>query len=42
VGVAAAYSTIIIVLVLMAIGVLYFITRKLLGGRGDVDLSSGV
>jgi iron(III) transport system permease protein len=42
VGVAAAYSTIIIVLVLIAIGILYFITRKLLGGRGDVDLTSGV
>ena len=42
VGVAAAYSTIIIVLVLIAIGVLHFITRKLLGGRGDVDLTSGV
>jgi iron(III) transport system permease protein len=41
VGVAAAYSTIIIVLVLVAIGLLYFITRKLLGGRGDVDLDLG-
>ena len=41
VGIAAAYSTIIIVLVLIAIGILYFITRKLLGGRGDVDLNLG-
>lgn len=41
VGVAAAYSTTIIVLVLIAIGVLYFVVNKLLGGRGDVDLSLG-
>ncbi|MGQ9841286.1 MAG: ABC transporter permease subunit [Anaerolineae bacterium] len=41
VGIAAAYSTIIIVLVLIAIGVLYFITRRLLAGRGDVDLTLG-
>ena len=41
VSIAAAYSTVIIVLVLIAIGVLYFITRKLLGGRGDVDLKLG-
>jgi iron(III) transport system permease protein len=41
VGVAAAYSTTIIVLVLIAIGVLYFVVNKLLGGRGDVDLSIG-
>ncbi len=41
VGTASAYSTIIIVLVLIAIGILYFITRKLLGGRGDVDLNLG-
>jgi iron(III) transport system permease protein len=40
VGVAAAYSTTIIVLVLIAIGVLYLIVRKLFGGR-DVDLSLG-
>jgi iron(III) transport system permease protein len=42
VAIAAGYSTVIIVLVLIAIGVLYFITRKLLGGRGDVDLTLGV
>ncbi|MBN1661723.1 MAG: iron ABC transporter permease [Anaerolineae bacterium] len=41
VGVAAAYSTTIIILVLIAIGVLYFVVNKLLGGRGDVDLSIG-
>jgi iron(III) transport system permease protein len=41
VGVAAAYSTTIIVLVLLAIGVLYLVVNKLLGGRGDVDLSLG-
>ena len=31
VGIAAAYSTIIIVLVLIAIGVLYFVTRQAVG-----------
>jgi iron(III) transport system permease protein len=41
VGVAAAYSTTIIVLVLIAIGILYVVVNKLLGGRGDVDLSLG-
>jgi iron(III) transport system permease protein len=41
VGVAAAYSTTIIVLVLVAIGVLYLVVNKLLGGRGEVDLSLG-
>jgi iron(III) transport system permease protein len=40
VGVAAAYSTTIIVFVLIAIGVLYLIVNKLFGGR-DVDLSLG-
>jgi iron(III) transport system permease protein len=40
IGVAAAYSTTIIVLVLIAIGVLYLIVRKLFGGR-EVDLSLG-
>ncbi|MCX6032468.1 MAG: iron ABC transporter permease [Chloroflexi bacterium] len=42
VAIAAGYSTVIIVLVMIAIGVLYFVTRKLLGGRGDVDLTLGV
>jgi iron(III) transport system permease protein len=41
VGVAAAYSTTIIVLVLIAIAFLYFIVNKLVGERGDVDLSLG-
>ena len=41
VAIAAGYSTVIIVVVLIAIGVLYFITRKLLGSRGDVDLNLG-
>ncbi|MFM8320655.1 MAG: ABC transporter permease [Chloroflexota bacterium] len=38
---ASAYSTIIIVLVLAAIGVLNLATRYLLRGRGDVDISMG-
>lgn len=42
VAIAAGYSTVIIVLVMIAIGVLYFVTRKLLAGRGDVDLTLGV
>jgi iron(III) transport system permease protein len=41
VAIAAGYSTVIIVLVMIAIGVLYFITHKLLSGRGDVDLTLG-
>ena len=41
VGVAAAYSVTIIVLVLIAIAVLYFVVNKLLGGRGEIDLSLG-
>jgi iron(III) transport system permease protein len=40
VGVAAAYSTTIIVLVLIAIGVLYLIVNKLFKGR-EVDMSLG-
>ncbi len=38
VSVAAAYSTVIIVLVLIAIGILYWLTRRVLRGRGDVDI----
>ena len=38
---AAAYSTIIIMLVFLAIGLLYFITNRVLRGRGDVDISMG-
>ncbi len=41
VAIAAGYSTVIIVVVLIAIGVLYFVTHKLLSGRGDVDLTLG-
>lgn len=41
ISIAAGYSTVIIVVVFIAIGVLYFITRKALGGRGDVDLTLG-
>jgi iron(III) transport system permease protein len=41
ISIAAAYSTTIIVLVLLAIGVLYLLVHRLLGGRGDVDLSLG-
>jgi iron(III) transport system permease protein len=39
---AAAYSTIIIVLVLIAIGVINLITRRMLRARGGVDISIGV
>ncbi|RPI85739.1 MAG: iron ABC transporter permease [Chloroflexi bacterium] len=38
---ASAYSTIIIVLVLIAIGIMNLIIRRMLRGRGDVDLSMG-
>jgi iron(III) transport system permease protein len=41
VSIAAAYSTTIILFVLIAIGVLYFLTNRWLGGRGEVDLSLG-
>lgn len=36
---ASAYSTIIIVLVLIAIGLINLITRRILRGRGDVDIT---
>ena len=42
VSIAAAYSTVIIVLVLLAIAVLNLITNKLLRGRDGVDLSQGM
>ncbi len=42
ISIAAAYMTVIIVLVLIAIGILYVLTNRLLRGRGDVDLSIGV
>ncbi|HEY9076430.1 MAG TPA: ABC transporter permease subunit [Anaerolineaceae bacterium] len=41
VSIAAAYSTVIIIFVLIAIGVLYLVTNKLLGNRSDIDLSVG-
>lgn len=41
VSIAAAYSTVIIVFVLIAIGILYLITNKALGSQGDIDLSLG-
>lgn len=41
ISIAAAYSTVIILFVLIAIGALYFVTNKLLRGRGDVDLTWG-
>jgi iron(III) transport system permease protein len=41
ISVAAAYSTLIIVVVLVAIGVLYLVTNRLLRGRGNVDLTLG-
>ena len=41
ISIAAAYSTVIILFVLIAVGVLYFMTDKLLHGRGDVDLTWG-
>lgn len=41
VAIAAGYSTVIIFVVFIAIGVLYFMTNKLLSGRGDVDLTLG-
>jgi iron(III) transport system permease protein len=36
---ASAYSTIIIVLVLIAIGIINLVTRRILRGRGDIDIS---
>lgn len=41
ISIAAAYSTTIILLVLIAIGVLYFVVNNFLGSRGEVDLSLG-
>ena len=42
VSIAAAYSTVIIVFVMIAIGILYFITNRVMRGRTDVDLSIGL
>jgi iron(III) transport system permease protein len=41
ISIAAAYSTVIIIFVMLAIAVLYFITGRILKGRGDVDISMG-
>ncbi len=41
VSIAAAYSTTIILFVLIAIGLLYLITGRILRGRGDVDINTG-
>jgi iron(III) transport system permease protein len=38
---AAAYSSVIILLVLVAIGVLYYVTTRVFEGRGEIDLSLG-
>lgn len=38
---AAAYATVIILLVLIAIGIMTFVTRRILHGRDDIDLSMG-
>jgi len=39
VSIAAAYSVILILIVLASIGLIYFITGRAFAGRGDVDLS---
>ncbi len=41
VSIAAAYSTVIIIFVMIAIALLNFITKRLLKGREGVDLSQG-
>jgi hypothetical protein len=38
---ASAYSTIIIVLVLIAIAVINLVTSRMLRSRGDIDISMG-
>jgi hypothetical protein len=42
VSIAAAYSTLIIMFVLIAIAVLNILTNRLLRGRQGVDLSQGL
>jgi iron(III) transport system permease protein len=42
VSIAAAYSTVIIVLVLLAIALLSLITNRMLRGRDGIDLSQGI
>lgn len=41
VSIAAAYSSVIILIVLFAIGLIYLITRRAMGSSGEVDLSLG-
>ena len=41
VSLAAAYATVIIVLVLVFIGIMYVVTQRVLRGRGDVDINLG-
>jgi len=41
VSIAAAYSTVIIVVVLLAIGVLSLIMKRAFRGRGGIDISQG-
>lgn len=41
VSVASAYSTVIIVFVMIAIAILYFLTNRLFKNRNDVDISLG-
>ncbi len=41
VSIAAAYSTVIILFVLIAIGVLSLVTNRMFRGRGGVDISQG-
>ena len=41
VSLAAAYATVIILLVLLAIGLMYLVTNRILKGRDDVDLTLG-
>jgi iron(III) transport system permease protein len=41
VSIAAAYSSVIILIVLIAIGLIYLTTRRAMGSTGEVDLSLG-
>jgi iron(III) transport system permease protein len=41
VSLAAAYATVIILLVLLAIGLMYLVTTRILKGRSDADLTLG-
>jgi len=41
ISIASAYSTVIIIFVLIAIGILNLITKRMMSNRGDVDLDLG-